>query len=133
MYSVLLDTSAYIEVRRLNPSFLDVLAKADGAAMEPVALGELKAGFQRSRYRLRDEQQLSDFLAEDTVRTLSITQETSDRYATLKNYLDRIGRPISPNDLWIAAVAWQHGLHLLTADRHFLDLPQILTIYHPPL
>lgn len=133
MYSVLLETSAYIEVRRLNRSFLDALAKANSAAMEPVTLGELKAGFQRSRYRIRDEQQLADFLAEATVRILSITPETSDRYATLKNYVDRIGRPISPNGLWIAAIAWQHGLHLLTADQHFLDLPQILTIYHPPL
>jgi predicted nucleic acid-binding protein len=133
MYSVLLDTSAYIETRRLNPSFLGVLTQASGAAMEPVALGELKAGFQRSRHGQRDEQQLSDFLAEETVRILSVTRETSDRYATLKNYLERIGRPISPNDLWIAAVAWQHGLHLLTAERHFLELPQILTIYHPPL
>jgi tRNA(fMet)-specific endonuclease VapC len=133
MQPVLLDTSAYIEVRRLNPRFLAALRSASFAAIDPIVLGELRAGFQRSDRQLSEEQRLSAFLSEESVRILSVTDHTSSRYALLKNYLDRIGRPISPNDLWIAAVAWQHGLQLLTADRHFLELPQILTICHPPL
>jgi hypothetical protein len=29
------------------------------------------------------------------------------------------GRPIPENDLWIAALAWQHGLPLAACDQHF--------------
>lgn len=133
MQSILLDTSAYIEVRRKNPRFTNAIQESAARAIDPVVLGELRAGLGRSRDPREEQQWLTRFLESERVRFLEIDHVTSDRYATLKNYLDRIGRPISPNDLWIAAVAWQHGLHLLTADRHFLDLPQILTIYHLPL
>jgi predicted nucleic acid-binding protein len=133
MTSILLDTSAYIEARRGNPHFQREIQSAASRAIDPVALGEIRAGLVKSRSPIVEEQWLGRFLNTESVSFLKIDRLTSDRYATIKNYLDRIGRPISPNDLWIAAVAWQHGLHLLTADRHFLDLPQILTIYHPPL
>ena len=133
MSAILLDTSAYIEARRGNPHFQREIRSAASRAIEPVALGEIQAGLVRSRAPLEEEQWLTRFLNTESVTFLKLDRFTSDRYATLKNYLDRIGRPISPNDLWIAAVAWQHGLQLLTADRHFLELPQILTICHPPL
>jgi len=33
-----------------------------------------------------------------------------------------IGRPIPDNDLWIAAVALQHRLILVTRDGHFSNI-----------
>jgi tRNA(fMet)-specific endonuclease VapC len=33
--------------------------------------------------------------------------------------LRRAGRPIAANDAWIAALALQHGLPVLSRDRHF--------------
>jgi len=32
------------------------------------------------------------------------------------------GRPIPENDIWIAAVALQHGLPLATRDDHFNEV-----------
>jgi hypothetical protein len=37
----------------------------------------------------------------------------------------RQGTPIPTNDLWIAALVVQHGLHLFARDAHFDRLPQI--------
>ncbi len=37
--------------------------------------------------------------------------------------------PIPTNDLWIAASAMQHGLKVLTTDKHYLEVPQIITEY----
>jgi len=31
--------------------------------------------------------------------------------------------------LWIAASAMQHGLKVLTTDKHYLEIPQIITEY----
>jgi predicted nucleic acid-binding protein len=30
------------------------------------------------------------------------------------------------NDIWIAASTMQHGLKLITTDKHYLKLPQII-------
>jgi tRNA(fMet)-specific endonuclease VapC len=34
-------------------------------------------------------------------------------------------RPIPENDLWIAAIAIQHGLTLATRDEHFNDVDDL--------
>lgn len=39
--------------------------------------------------------------------------------------LRRQGTAIPTNDLWIAALAVQHGLALCTSDAHFRHLPQL--------
>jgi predicted nucleic acid-binding protein len=36
------------------------------------------------------------------------------------------GRPIPRNDVWIAAVALEHGLQLVTLDVHFREIPLLL-------
>lgn len=38
---------------------------------------------------------------------------------------------VPSNDLWIAATAMQHGLRVVTTDRHFDRIPQIVTSHHP--
>jgi len=41
----------------------------------------------------------------------------------LKAALRALGKPIPENDLWIAAVAIQHGLVRVSRDEHFQNLP----------
>jgi predicted nucleic acid-binding protein len=38
------------------------------------------------------------------------------------------GTPIPTHDIWIAALVVEHGLTLLSRDKHFDRLPQILRI-----
>ena len=47
---------------------------------------------------------------------------TAERYATEKARLRRIGRMIPENDLWIAAMALQLDLPLITQDAHFDEI-----------
>lgn len=44
----------------------------------------------------------------------------------LRDCLRRQGTPVPINDIWIAATAAQHGLRLLTLDRHFRQVPQVM-------
>jgi predicted nucleic acid-binding protein len=40
---------------------------------------------------------------------------------------------VSPNELWIAASAWQHGLVVLTLDGDFSKIPQVIVRrFDPP-
>ena len=36
---------------------------------------------------------------------------------------------IPTNDLWIASSTMPHGLKVLTTDKHYLEIPQIITEY----
>ena len=47
-------------------------------------------------------------------------------------YLRKKGTPVPTNDLWIASTAMQHGLKVLTTDRHYLKIPHILAEYCEP-
>lgn len=52
--------------------------------------------------------------------------ETLERYAVIHVALKKAGTPVAVNDLWIAASAMQHGLPVLTSDRDFQKIPQIM-------
>jgi len=43
----------------------------------------------------------------------------------IKNQLSQKGKPIPENDIWIAAIAKEAGLPLLTKDKHFQEVDGI--------
>ena len=85
------------------------------------------------RLEAPNRRQLGEFLESDRVRVVSVDPETGERYAVIRDFLRRKGTPIPTNDLWIAASAAQHGLKLVSLDRHFKEVPQILLEYFEPL
>jgi tRNA(fMet)-specific endonuclease VapC len=124
---VLLDTSAYSLLMRGRKEVADRLECADEVYVPAVVLGELLAGFKKGNAEQHNKEILADFLNVSRVFTLPINEESAERYAAILDYLQRQGAPIPTNDIWIAACAMQLGLILISADRHFLKLPQIVT------
>ena len=53
--------------------------------------------------------------------------ETARRYGIIKDRLRRKGTIIPDNDIWIAAIAMQHGLILVTRDAHFDEVESLQT------
>lgn len=51
------------------------------------------------------------------------TSGVSHRYAEIHSELRRRGKPIPTNDMWIAALALEHGLMLYTRDARFSEVP----------
>ncbi len=101
-------------------------AYPDEVYLPAVVIGELLAGFKKGNTEQRNREILDQFLAVPHVGTLPLDEETAERYAVILDFLRRQGTPIPTNDLWIAACAMQHGLVMITADRHFLKLPQVV-------
>ena len=124
--NLLLDTSAYSALRRGHQPILDVLRRSESVAVPAVVLGELYSGFRVGNRWAENKAQLLQFLGMPSVRVLNVTEETALRYAEVDVYLRKNGRPIPRNDVWIAAVALQHGLQLLTLDVHFRKIPLLL-------
>jgi predicted nucleic acid-binding protein len=50
---------------------------------------------------------------------LPVDEETTRHYATVRENLRRAGSPIPENDVWIAALARQHGEPIVSRDQHF--------------
>ena len=123
---VLLDTSAYSALWRGEQAVLDVVRRSETIAMSAVVLGELHSGFRAGNRCAENTAQLAQFLGKPSVRILNVTEETALRYAEVDVYLRKKGRPIPRNDVWIAAAALEHGLHLLTLDAHVREIPLLL-------
>jgi len=127
---VILDTSAYAAFLRGNPEIKLSLQQADEIFLNPVVLGELIAGFLMGKNERKNRAILQDFLSSARVTIVEIDEETSERYAAIVSHLRIKGTPIPTNDLWISASAMQHGLKVLTTDKHYLEIPQIITEYY---
>ncbi len=123
---IIIDTSAYSGFLRGNPDLKLFLQQADEIAVNPIVLGELIAGFAGGRHEKRNRSLLQDFLASSRVTVIEMNEETSERYAVIINHLRSQGTPIPTNDIWIAASAMQHGLKILTTDKHYMKIPQVL-------
>lgn len=133
MSRVLLDTSAYAAFFRDHAGVKREVREASEIHLSPIVLGELRSGFLKGARREQNEKELREFLASPRCGVPAIDEETSHRYAAIHDYLRRSGTPVSPNDLWIAASAAQHGLTVVTLNGDFDAIPQVLVRkFEPP-
>ena len=116
---LVLDTSAYSQMRATHGQTLDLIAAAEIVFVPVIVLGELEAGFERGSRARENRMILAEFLAEPFVTILPTTPDVAKRYGKIQAQLRMSGKPIPTNDVWIAATAIDHGGHLLTFDRHF--------------
>jgi len=127
MIPLMLDTSAYAAFKLGDSTVLEAIRKSPKILIPLIVFGELLAGFEAGSRRDQNRQELTAFLRSPRVRLVPVIADTAERYALIYAYLRQKGRPIPTNDLWIAASAMEHSAELLTADGHFLHVPQIIT------
>lgn len=104
----------------------DQLGLCDEVWLPLIVLGEVQAGFQSGSHSHRNHRMLSAFLQRSTAGVLLPDQDTASHYAQLFAQLRRTGKPIPDNDLWIAALCVQHNLALISRDKHFDRIPQLV-------
>ena len=100
-----------------------ILRQQARACIPVIVLGEFRYGIAQSRHRATYEQWLQSEL--DHFEVLAVTAQTTITYATLRVALKEQVTPIPANDAWIAALALQHKLPVLTRDRHFDTVPGV--------
>jgi tRNA(fMet)-specific endonuclease VapC len=112
----LLDTNIIIALFADDPAVRESLERADEVFVPSIALGELYYGAQKSGRPTENLARIDDFARASVV--LGCNSDTARRYGDTKNVLRAKGRPIPENDLWIASIAIQHDLTLVTRDAH---------------
>jgi len=118
---VILDTNALSAFIDGEPAIGVRLSVEAHVAVPVIVIGEFRYGISGSRYRSRYEQWLDDHLQEFEI--LTVTEPTALMYARVRVSLKKLGRPIPANDAWIAALALQHRLPVLSRDEHFDAVP----------
>ena len=114
---MILDTNALSAFVDGEPAVGARLSVEARAAIPVIVLGEFRYGIASSRHRRAYERWLDTHLPEFDI--LSVTEATTLTYAGLRSGLKKLGRPIPANDAWIAALALQHRLPILSRDEHF--------------
>lgn len=118
---MILDTnalSAFVDGEAAVGARLSVEARV---AIPVIVLGEFRYGISSSRRRGAYEQWLQDYLPDFEI--LTVTEPTTRAYAQVRVSLKKLGRAIPANDVWIAALALQHRLPILSQDEHFDAVP----------
>ena len=113
----LLDTNIVIAIMRRDPGLRWVLRHDTRYLLPSIVVGELFYGAYKSSQVSANLHRLSQLTARLPV--LPCGAETADHYGQIKMTLQKRGKPIPQNDIWIAALAKQHQLTLLTRDDHF--------------
>ncbi len=110
-----LDTNAVVQILngRLDPLRLGF----EEIIIPMTAVGELFFGVHKSARFSENRRKLFALL--DLVSILEAGLDIAERYGKIKLALRRAGTPIPDNDMWIAAGALEHGLPIVTNDKHF--------------
>ena len=125
---LLIDSNRYRDFCAGCIEVVHLIQRAEEIHLPFVVLGELRAGFACGTRARENEKALARFLSSPRVRLLFADEATTHHYANLFRQLRAQGTPIPANDLWVAALAVQHGLALLSRDEHFAHLPQLLIV-----
>jgi tRNA(fMet)-specific endonuclease VapC len=113
----LLDTNIIIALLAQDPIVHERITRAEEILIPCIAIGELFFGAYKSLRVQENLARIDDFARNNAVLLCNI--DTAKRYGDVKNRLKEKGQPIPENDIWIAAIAQQYSLTLVTRDPHF--------------
>ena len=120
--SYLLDTNIVIAFYEGEPKLVKKIAGSE-IYLPYVVIGELRCGAEKSGRKSSNQKQIDALVEQVTVLPGSAT--TAKHYGVIKSQLKKKGRPIPENDIWIAAIAKEYDLILVTRDDHFSHIEGI--------
>ncbi|MCK5371447.1 MAG: type II toxin-antitoxin system VapC family toxin [Cyclobacteriaceae bacterium] len=119
----ILDANVVIDLLKGKENVAFEIDKSKAVYIPVFALGELYLGAESSNRIQYHLDQINAFL---TIANVSNTSDnTALIYGKMKSDLKRKGTPIPENDIWIAALAKEHDLPIVTRDKHFNNLTDI--------
>lgn len=124
--SYLLDTNIIIGLFADEEAVKSNFAQADAVFVPSIVAGELYYGARKSARTTKNLERIDELVAESAVLVCDV--ETAQYYGEVKNKLRLKGRPLPENDIWIAALALQYNLTLVTRDAHFQEVKNLQTV-----
>jgi len=114
---MIVDTNALSDIFKKKKGIGPRLLQADALYLPVIVLGEYLFGLKGSKKRIELLNLLEGFLK--TVTVLGIDKLTAQNYSDIRWELKSAGTPVPENDIWIAALARQYRVQILSNDSHF--------------
>ena len=114
---MLLDTNALSALAAGDETLIQTIEKVPRLCVTIISLGEYSYGIAQSRHEIELARWLDAFLQRADV--LYLRRETLPYYAEVRRQVKKDGTPIPANDCWIAALAKEHRLPVVSLDKHF--------------
>ncbi len=123
----LIDTNILVDFFKGNQAIKAKLAQEE-VFVPSIVIGELYYGAYSSEVVANKNIRLAEvarFI--DSYPVLELSKVTAKMYGQLKSQLKSAGKPIPENDVWIASLALEHEIVLVTSDKHFSYIKELQT------
>ena len=122
----LLDTNIVIDLFKGQRNIADKINESGKVYLPIPTLAELYLGAENSGRKTHHFKQINTLL--DITQLLNTSKRTAEMYGRIKVQLKKQGKPIPENDIWIAAIAKEHNLTIVSRDKHFNHIPELTTV-----
>ena len=123
---MIIDTNVYSALDRGDSTAIDALKGQLDVNLTIISVGELQYGFMNGNRKGENEFRLGKFLSQNNVGILYPTLKTAELYGQIATRCRQTGRALSNNDLWIVAIASEADELLVTYDKDFAVLADIM-------
>jgi tRNA(fMet)-specific endonuclease VapC len=123
---LVLDTNVYCDFAEGLQQTVDVIARHGQHLFLPaVVIGELSFGFMKGKRQEYNEGKLQEIVDALGIEVIGVDASVARKYGGIFLSLQKKGKKIPINDVWIAACCMEVGGTLLTRDQHFAVVEQI--------
>ena len=122
----LIDTNIVIAFLIDEPAMLRELARAPQTFVSAITLGEIYYGIFKSARPSQNMGRISKINGRFSV--IGAGAGTAEVYGRVSNELRAVGGSIPVNDVWIAAIALEYSMTLVTRDAHFQRVQGLSTV-----
>lgn len=123
----LLDTNVVIAMLNRDSRIKAIVDSYEEVFVPSIVVGELYLGALRSQRIIENVSRIESYCRDCVI--LEVDEQTGRRYGEVKAQLMAAGKPIPQNDVWIAAIALQYEIPLLTRDKDFKSVESLEAIY----
>lgn len=117
MHGNILDTNVVVRILNGDTALASKVSLLDDVYIPAIVLGELMYGAEKSARKDFNKARALELCAD--FHFIGTDSSTALEYGRIKAALERAGKTISENDIWIASIALNNGMTVLSQDRHF--------------
>lgn len=122
----LMDTNVIVRVLNGDRELINELSKISSLCTCTVVLGELMYGAAKSAHVVQNKQNAKSFCSRYPL--LGVSNIVAEFYGEIKKDLLSHGNVMPENDMWIAATALANDMTVITQDKHFEHIQNLMAI-----
>lgn len=122
----LMDTNVIVRVLNGDRELINELSKISSLCTCTIVLGELMYGAAKSAHVVQNKQNAKSFCSRYPL--LGVSNIVAEFYGEIKKDLLSHGNVMPENDMWIAATALANDMTVITQDKHFEHIQNLMVI-----